>query len=126
MACILIIDDEADLRATMRAALEQDGHEVFEAHNGTGGLALLDQFPVELVITDILMPEKDGLETIVALRRAHPDIRIIAISGGGNDSGTRFLSIAEKFGASGILAKPFLRQQLLDAVCAALDVAPGD
>jgi DNA-binding NtrC family response regulator len=126
MACILIIDDEADLRATMRAALEQDGHEVFEAKNGTGGLALLDKIPVELVITDILMPEKDGLETIVALHRDRPDIRIIAISGGGNDGGTRFLSIAEKFGASRILAKPFRRQQLQDAVRAALDTVTGD
>lgn len=123
MACILIIDDEADLRATMRAALEQDGHEVIEAANGAEGLALIETVPAELVVTDIMMPEKDGIETIIAMRRQRPDLRIIAISGGGNVGKTHFLTMAEKFGATQILAKPFRRQQLLDAVQASLKMA---
>jgi DNA-binding response OmpR family regulator len=123
MACILIIDDEADLRATMRAALEKDGHEVFAAQNGEDGLAQFGRIPVDLVITDIMMPEKDGIETIIAMRRNHPDIRIIAISGGGNVGKTHYLTMAQKFGATQILAKPFRRQQLLDAVHASLNIA---
>ena len=123
MACILIIDDEPELLAIMRAALEKDGHEVFAARNGVDGLAQIGRIPVELVITDIMMPEKDGIETIIAMRRQRPNIPVIAISGGGNVGKTHYLTMAEKFGATRILAKPFRRQQLLDAVHASLKMA---
>jgi CheY-like chemotaxis protein len=120
MACIVIIDDEDDLRRSMRDALEKDGHEVFEARNGREGLKLLEQHAADLVVTDIMMPETDGIETIIALRRKNAAIRIIAISGGGRIGHTDFLALAQKFGATHLLAKPFRRQQLLDAVRAGL------
>lgn len=116
MACILIIDDEDDLRRIMRNALEKQGHEVIEARNGSDALELFEQHPADLIVTDIMMPESDGIETIIALRRKDPEIRIIAISGGGRVGDTNYLTMAEKFGATQVLAKPFRREQLVDAV----------
>jgi len=123
MACILIIDDEDDLRRIMRNALVKQGHDVIEARNGTDALDLFEQNPADLVVTDIMMPESDGIEIIIALRRKDPDIRIIAISGGGRVGDTDYLTMAKKFGATQVLAKPFRRQQLVDAVaeCLAAD-----
>ncbi len=120
MACILIIDDEEDLRRIMRDALERQGHVVVEAGNGAEALDVIAQHPADLIVTDIMMPDMDGIETIIALRRGNPDVRIIAISGGGRVGNTDYLSLAEKFGATHVLAKPFRRQQLVDAVQASL------
>ena len=83
MARILIIDDEDDLRATLRQMLEQDGHEVSEAANGAHGLELYEKDSPDLIITDVIMPKKEGVETIIALHRSAPNLPIIAISGGG-------------------------------------------
>ncbi len=116
MARILIIDDEAELRAMLRRMLEQAGHEVTEAANGAQGLRLYEQDAPDLIITDIIMPEREGVETIIALRRADPELPIIAISGGGRLAATDFLSMAKKLGARHTLSKPFGRDQLLEAV----------
>jgi len=116
MACILIIDDEDALRRIIRDALEKQDHDVIEARNGTSALELFEQHPADLVITDIMMPESDGIETIIALRRKEPGIPIIAISGGGRVGDTNYLTLAEKLGATQVLTKPFRRQQLVDAV----------
>ncbi len=125
MARILIIDDEDELRSTLRQMLEHAGHEVTEAANGAEGIRLYEQDTHDLIITDIIMPEKEGVETIIALRRADPDLPIIAISGGGRLEATDFLTMAKKLGARHTLSKPFRRDQLLEAVgeCLAGDEA---
>src|SRR5215831_7102565 len=99
MARILVIDDEDPIRRLLRAALEQRGHQVVEARQGKEALDLHRSQPVELVITDILMPEKDGLEVIMALRREAPQLKVIAISGGGRFRQTEALELAEPLGA---------------------------
>ncbi len=116
MARILIIDDEDELRSMLRQMLEQAGHQVTEAVNGAEGIQLYEQDTHDLIITDIIMPEKEGVETIIALRRTDPDLPIIAISGGGRLEATDFLPMAGKLGARRTLSKPFRRDQLLEAV----------
>ena len=125
MARILIIDDEDELRSMLRQLLEQAGYEVTEAVNGAEGIQLYEQDTHDLIITDIIMPEKEGVETIIALRRADPDLPIIAISGGGRLDATDFLTMTKKLGARRTLSKPFRRDQLLEAVgeCLAEDEA---
>ena len=116
MARILIIDDEDELRSMLRRMLEQAGHEVTEAVNGAEGIKLYERDQPDLIITDIIMPEKEGVETIIALRQADPNLPIIAISGGGRLEATDFLTMAKKLGARHTLSKPFRRDQLLEAV----------
>jgi CheY-like chemotaxis protein len=125
MARILIIDDEDELRSMLRRMLEQAGHEVTEAVNGAEGIKLYERDRPDLIITDIIMPEKEGVETIIALRQADPNLPIIAISGGGRLEATDFLTMAKKLGARHTLSKPFRRDQLLEAVgeCLAEDQA---
>ena len=124
MAQILIIDDEPNLRSTLRRTLHQAGHQVSEAGNGAEGIDSYERDPPDLVITDIFMPEKEGIETIIALHRADPDLPIIAISGGGR-SGGAVLSSAEKLGARHTLSKPFRGEQLLSAVSESLSAKSG-
>jgi CheY-like chemotaxis protein len=116
MARILVIDDEDELRSMLRQMLEHAGHEVLEAINGAMGIEIYERDMPELIITDIIMPEKEGVETIIALRRADPALPIIAISGGGRLDATDFLTMAKKLGARHTLTKPFRRDQLLEAV----------
>ncbi|GIX49050.1 MAG: transcriptional regulator [Candidatus Tectimicrobiota bacterium] len=116
MTRILVIDDEDQMRGMLRQALERAGYEVEEARNGREGLWRYRQAPVPLIITDILMPEKEGLEIIRALRREYPDVKIIAISGGGRTGNLNFLDIAAKLGAHRTLQKPFGLRELLQAV----------
>jgi len=107
MADILIIDDDDMFRDVLAAALEQSGHQVRQATNGIEGLQMFRAQPAELVITDIVMPEKEGLDTIRDLRRDFPQARIIAMSGGLAHDPKLYLHMAEKFGAAAVLAKPF-------------------
>ena len=116
MARILVIDDEELVRFTVKQALEKAGHEVVEAADGNDGIEIYRQSPVDLIITDIIMPQKEGVETIVELRREDPDVKIIAIFGGGRTGNTDYLEMAKKFGARRVLRKPFGRQELLAAV----------
>ncbi len=121
MALILVIDDEEAVRRVIVRTLESAGHEVVEAENGEKGLALVRTIPPPvLIITDILMPRKDGLETIMEIIRECPEARIIAISGGGAAGHMEYLTIAERLGAIATLAKPFRAEELLDAVSTAL------
>ena len=115
-AKILIIDDEDVVRRTICQMLLRAGHEVEEAANGVAGLAALRRQPVELVITDIIMPEMEGVETVMCIRQEFPHIRVIAISGGGRTGNFDFLATAEKLGAVRVLQKPFKRAALLEAV----------
>lgn len=120
MAHILVIDDEAPIRAMLQQVLERSGHEVAVATEGAEGLTLFRAKPADLVITDIFMPEKEGIETILELRKQSPQTKIIAISGGGRAGKLDFLTTAKNLGAHQTLAKPFERQELLDAVNAVL------
>ena len=123
MARILVVDDEEIIRFTLRQILEKAGHEVLEAANGRDALDSYEEHRVDLVITDIIMPEKEGIETIVELRQRQPDLRIIAVSGGGRTRTLDYLEIAERLGADGALAKPLNRQAVIDAVDKALGTA---
>jgi CheY-like chemotaxis protein len=121
---ILIIDDEEDIRKIMRRVLEKAGCEVLDAPNGKEGLHIYHQTFPDLVITDILMPEMDGLEVIMALRQEHPGAKIMAISGGGQ-CGHNYLPISLKLGAVHTIAKPFRQRELLSAVFALLENDSG-
>ena len=118
---LLVIDDDNLVRAALTDMLQTAGFEVVTASNGRLGLELLDTTPVDAIITDILMPEQEGLETIREARERFPDIRILAISGGGAGGGeTQLLRFAESFGADQTLPKPFTGSQLVAAVRALL------
>jgi len=116
MARILAVDDDDQTRRLLRAMLEQAGHDVADAGDGNEALAIVRTNPPELVIMDIVMPEKEGIETIMDTRRDFPDLPIVAISGGGQIAGECYLAMAQKLGATRTLAKPFGRDELLDAV----------
>src|SRR5215510_15469895 len=117
---ILIIDDEPELRLMIREALEAAGYEVEEAQNGAEGLSLHRKWPFHLIITDIFMPGKDGLEVIKELRHDNEFLPVLAISGGGLYHAEEALMAARKVGASEVLQKPFALQQILWSVEAAL------
>jgi len=116
MARILIIDDDAQTRRTIRRVLEGARHEVVEARNGEVGISLYREEPADLVITDMIMPEVDGLATITILRQDYPDVKIIAISGGGSIGSDAYLYAAENLGVLRTLPKPFGKSELLGAV----------
>ncbi|MCC7492075.1 MAG: response regulator [Fimbriimonadaceae bacterium] len=116
MKRILVIDDDSQIRDMLRRMLEYAGYDVVEAEDGDDGLRQLAAEGADLVITDILMPNKEGLETIIALRRTQPNLPVIAISGGGWSGSLGYLNTADKLGAAATLPKPFSRVQMLDAV----------
>ena len=116
MARILIIEDEPALRQLMHCALVNDKHSVSEATDGRVGTVILAREKFDLVITDMLMPEMDGVEVIQVIRRWHPGLPILAISGGGKTSANFYLSLATKLGVQKVLAKPFSSEELLVSV----------
>ena len=116
MARILVIDDEDMVRLVLRQTLEKAGHEIVEATTGVEGIARQKEQPADLVITDIIMPDKEGVETIIELRQADPDLKIIAMSGGGRIGATDFLEVAKQYGATRTFSKPFDRKAMLEAV----------
>lgn len=120
MIHVLVIDDEAPIRALVRQMLEAAGYQVSEAAEGAAGIKLLQTLPVALLITDLFMPGQEGIQTILEVRQHFPQVKILAISGGAKQSTINMLPAARTFGAHGILAKPFTRQELLDAVSAVL------
>jgi len=116
MARILIIDDDENARYAVRAILENAGHEVSEAENGAVGLRMQAAHRFDLVISDVIMPEQDGIETVLQLSKDYPSLPVIVISGGGADRFLGYLETAEALGATRILAKPFLPADLLGHV----------
>jgi DNA-binding response OmpR family regulator len=112
---ILVIDDDDLVRKTIKLGLEAAHYQVEEATDGAIGLEIASQGAFDLVITDILMPNKEGIETIQELRREKPAVKIIAISGGDRRGGS-FLEVAAKLGADKALRKPFRPQELLDCI----------
>ena len=113
---ILVIDDDDLVRATLVAVLDRADVEVTEASDGGVGMRLFKESPHDLVISDILMPNREGIETIRDLRRAQQEVKIIAISGGGNIDKMQLLDLAQKFGADHVLPKPFTPKQVLDTL----------
>ncbi len=116
MARILIIDDEERVRRTLRRMLEPAGHEVVEAADGREGVELYKEDSVDLVLMDLIMPEKEGIQAAAELRHYDPEVKIIAISGGGRIGNFQVLRIAQKFGIEHALAKPIRMAKLLAMV----------
>ena len=116
MATILVIDDDESFRSMLRRTLQRAGYDVVEADEGAVGLRTLSGVSVDLVITDIIMPNMEGIETLRVLRRAYPDLKVIAMSGGGRIRADTYLDVAHTFGAFRTLAKPFDNAQLFSAV----------
>jgi CheY-like chemotaxis protein len=112
MARLLLIDDDDLFRPMLRTTLEQLGHTVTEARNGKEGLDQQARAPATLVLTDLIMPEKEGIETILELRQGWPDVKIIAMSGGGRMADADYLPIALQVGAHAVLHKPFTLDEL--------------
>jgi CheY-like chemotaxis protein len=116
MQRILVIDDDPFVRRTMERLLQKSGYEVRLAVDGIEGLRAFRSQRPDLVITDIIMPQKEGLDTIRLLRTWDPDVKIIAISGGSRTSNVDFLKKAAELGASAILAKPFDNNVMLNQI----------
>ena len=117
MKRILVIDDDMQMRQMLRQTLERAGYEVTEAPNGQEGLKLYRQAPTDLIITDIIMPEKEGVETVIEFRRDFPDAKIIAISGGSRGIDAKgCLHAVKLFGADCTFSKPFDRKKLLKTI----------
>jgi len=112
---ILLIDDEAPFRSVLKQVLLNAGYDVVEAANGAEGIKYFHERPADMIITDIIMPEKEGIETIIELKKAYPDVKLIAMSGGGWYGTDIDFDMAKKLGARA-LDKPFALQELLDAV----------
>jgi len=116
MESILIIDDEPQIRSMIRLILEREGYAVMEASDGIEGLRLFREKPADLVITDLIMPNKDGIGMIIEIKKEFPNVKIVAMSGGGLNRPEGYLRGAQKLGAACTLSKPINRQELLRAV----------
>ena len=112
----LIIDDEKSMLILLRKILEKDNHEVFEACDADEGISLYNTEKPDLVITDIIMPDKEGLEIIKELKREYPDVKIVAMSGGGHIGPEDYLFLAKEFGALRTITKPFSSGEILEIV----------
>jgi len=126
MAAVLLMDDNVAFVEIMAQVLTHAGHQAWVANGGQEGLRLLDQHPVDLVITDVVMPGQDGIETILRLRKTHPKLPVIVMSGDSPRHAALYLSTAQKLGALKTLAKPFSAATLLNAVTEALHLKPAD
>ncbi len=116
MSTILIIEDDTDLRKMLAKLLERENYKVLEAGNGLEALQIIDYYIPKLVITDIIMPDQDGIGTINELKKRYPEIKIIAISGGGRMLSKDYLGIAKILGAHHTFSKPFDTKLFLDKV----------
>ena len=116
MSKVLVIEDDAQVRDVIGRMLVSGGHQVVELADGRGVVDECERFEPDVVVTDMLMPDTDGIEAIMALRRRFRDLPIVAISGGGSASSGHYLEMARNFGATGVLAKPFSSADLLTAV----------
>ena len=116
MAKILVLDDEPSILLMIKKMLEKEGHEVDLALNGMEGMELFEKNKPDLVVTDIIMPEKEGLETILELRKKHPELKIIAISGGGRIGPQGYLPSAKYLGADMVFQKPLIQKEFVQAV----------
>ena len=116
MSVILIIDDDEKFRVMLRQMLERAGYKVVETSDGNAGLKIVNEIKIDLAIVDMIMPEKGGIKTIMELRRNLPDMKIIAISGGGRNRPETYLQPAKLAGAHCTFAKPLDQEEMLGAV----------
>jgi DNA-binding response OmpR family regulator len=122
MARILLIDDDDLLRGVLAKALAHNGHEVVQAENGRQGIEIARVNDFNLVITDLIMPVQEGVETIIMLHKEQPELPIIAMSGGTSHTSV-YLDVASKIGARCVLSKPFTPHELVTAIAEVL--SPG-
>jgi CheY-like chemotaxis protein len=120
VARILLIEDDANVRLALKQALQRAGHEVAEARDGRDGVERYSAQPADLVVTDLVMPNQEGIETIEQLRRLTPSLPIVAISGGGRTGNRDVLALAAKVGASRTMAKPFRPRELVQVIAGLL------
>jgi CheY-like chemotaxis protein len=120
MIRILLVDDDDMSRGAIHKMLERAGYAVESTSDGDEVIRMYGRQAADLVITDLIMPDKDGLEIIQDLRKLNPKVRILAISGGGRVDANEYLTVARKFGAVEVLSKPFTKDELRKAVDAAL------
>jgi DNA-binding NtrC family response regulator len=116
MANILVVEDDIQVSKLFEGILTRTGHSVVLMTNGTDAIAVFSQQPFDLVITDIFMPEKDGLEVIKAIKQQQPKMKVVAISGGGKMRAPVYLNMAKKLGADRTLNKPFEMKELVATV----------
>ena len=116
MARILVIDDDVQVREMLTRSFQRAGYEVMAARDGNVALKLHSANPANLIITDIIMPEKEGLETIIEFRRRYQGVKIVAISGGGKIEADQYLDTAKALGAQKTFSKPFDLEELLESV----------
>ncbi|MDY0187499.1 MAG: response regulator [Syntrophus sp. (in: bacteria)] len=126
MPQILIVEDDDELRTVLKEVLEQEGYGVVEASDGRAAMEMQRLTGADLVITDLIMPEMDGIETIMALRKGFPWVKIIAMSGGHRAGPRAFLNLAKALGAHRTLHKPFVFQDMLEAVDELLEETSWD
>ena len=113
---VLIIEDDEFVKNMLRQTFNQAGYEVATASNGRIGIQLFQSEPFDIVITDLIMPDMEGIETITHLRKCNPGVKVIAISGGGRNRPDDYLHLASKLGAVKTFTKPVDRNELLEAV----------
>jgi DNA-binding response OmpR family regulator len=116
MTRILVVDDDTKIREMLKQCLERAEYEVLVAPDGKAALELHSVNPVDLIITDIVMPEENGLAVIMQLRRRYPEVKVIAISGGGKMRADEYLDVAKAMGVTRRFSKPFELKELLVAV----------
>jgi len=122
MAKVLVVEDSAAVRLAVTEVIEQAGHAVVEAENGRIAIDLLESESFDLIVTDVLMPEADGVEVIKAARAKHPGTRVVAMSGGAPNLPAGYaLKMAEMFAADAVLYKPFLNEELRKTVARLVD-----
>ncbi|MCX8135309.1 MAG: response regulator [Roseococcus sp.] len=117
---VLLIEDDTALREALAAYLQAAGHRVTLAGDGDAGLAAAEAELPDVVVTDLIMPGREGIETLLALRRRHPRLPVIVMSGGGRLDARAHLGVAERLGAVATLAKPFRPALLLEAIARAV------
>lgn len=116
MPRILVVDDDPLVRAMLHQVLERAGYEVEVAEDGESAYRLCQEHPIDLIIMDMVMPGKGGAETIAEVRRDFPEVRIVAMSGGGRTGPYGYLKLAERFGAERVFPKPLERDTILEAI----------
>ena len=123
MAAILVVDDDPDVRRALRKILERMGYEVRDVGGGREAVDECRQHPPDLALIDMYMPEVDGVQAIRAIKKDAPELRVVAMSGGGRDVGIDMLDIATMLGATRVLHKPFEVDEVMSVVRASLEAA---
>ncbi len=116
MHTILIIDDDAQIRSMLKKMVKREGYQVITAKDGKEGVRIFESAAIDLVITDLIMPEQEGIETIIALKQKNTQVKIIAISGDGKVNSISYLDMATKLGAQRAFTKPVDRKELIASI----------